>query len=187
MYFFPIYKEEIPMSQAISFLKLRTKFDPILDFNVFKDDGQEFFEDDFKNYIENTSIEDLLSYNVINRSNFLLNLIKEEGKKDNIIDVLFTKIESLNPDEIPFLLPGEYIGNKISTSFDKLLENANQLLIQRFLNILCSTNSIIYAPVILKNFNTLKDNYQMRPFLDSNLAFYKVIDCYNDRRANSET
>ena len=43
---------------------------------LVQDDGQEFFEDDFKNYIENTSIEDLLSYNVINRSNFLLNLIK---------------------------------------------------------------------------------------------------------------
>jgi hypothetical protein len=54
IYFFPIYKEEIPMSQSISFLKLRTQFDPILDFNVYEEEGQKFFEDDFKSHIENT-------------------------------------------------------------------------------------------------------------------------------------
>jgi hypothetical protein len=27
----------------------------------------------------------------------------------------------------------------------------------------------------------------MRPFLDSNLAFYKIIDCANDRSEKNET
>jgi hypothetical protein len=77
---------------------------------------------------------------------------------DSILDVLFTKIESLNPEEIPFLLPGEQNRNLVTTSFEELLKlTSAKILIQRFLSILCSTNSIIYAPVILKNFKKLKN------------------------------
>ena len=42
---------------------------------------------------------------------------------------------------------------------------------------MCSTNSIVYAPFILKNFEHLRDSdISLKPFFDSNLAFYKVVD-----------
>jgi hypothetical protein len=98
-------------------IKLRSYFNPILDFEL-DDKGQRVhLDEEVTKFIEEHPICETLSYNVIQRKHILMEAVKNK----DIVEAILFKLELTTKADMPFLFPGSGVNAEGDTAFDLLV------------------------------------------------------------------
>lgn len=112
-------------TQQISYYRRMEKVDEerltYLELRVYKSDILDQSDTDSStindlHFIQNNPVSLLMSYNILNRTTFLYQLVK--AKKSNVINHLLSALELLPANQLPFLFPEIYLNGQLGTAFD---------------------------------------------------------------------
>jgi|LauGreDrversion4_2_1035121.scaffolds.fasta_scaffold78971_2 hypothetical protein len=103
--------------QRLAFIKLRNYNHDILDCKTGDFDSVA----DEINYIQNHGPDILLSYNIIKRTTFLYELVRQ-GKRLVVLEFLDNIELSSKKDCAPFLFPEVFFDGEIDTAFDRAFD-----------------------------------------------------------------
>ena len=118
-------------------------------------------------------IQDILSYNVINRKCF----IYEAFKHKDLLQTLLTRLESLPKNEIPYLLPGDGFDCKGLSIFDYAVKKRMTSVVGRLLNLMVSSDrkGLLYGHIVERNIAQLvKMGIDLKSYFGSEMVYYEI-------------
>ena len=120
-----------------------------------------------------SSITEILSYNVLNRKCFIFEALKHK----DLIQALITRLESLPKNDIPYLFPGDGFDCKGVTVFDYAVKKRMTSVVGKFLSLMVSSDKkgLLYGQIVERNLPSLvKMGIDLKGYFSSEMVYYEI-------------